>query len=383
MIVLSLALPADAVLYRVSPPGSEPAGSDSDFPDIQSAVDASVDGDIIELAAGIFFGPGNVDIDLQGKAIAIRSIDANPNSSVIDCQGSPGSPHRAFLAVSGEGPATVLEGITILGGHMAGSWPEHAGAAILCRNASSPSIVNCFFRDNHAGSGGAISCDGLSSPRILYCRFENNDAVYYGGAIYCHDRSSPTLRGCYFLGNAAGYYGGGLRTVFSSPLILDCTFVDNEAGEGGGGLAFSGSSAPELLQCTIVGNVTGGNSGGIYSYYSEPLIRKTLIAFNSGSAVDVYGDQLPMLEQCDIFGNLGGDWIDAIAPQLGTYGNFSEDPLFCDEHDRDSFTVASNSPCAPDCNSCEDQIGAWPVGCLNFSAQETSWSELKAMGWSP
>jgi hypothetical protein len=83
---------------------------------------------------------------------------------------------------------------------------------------------------------------------------------------------------------------------------------------------------------------------------------------------------------CDIYGNAGGDWVEAVESLGDTDGNFSLDPLFCDPEDED-FTLHSDSPCAPlspqspECGL----IGAWPVGCYSTPVRETSWGAMKAI----
>ena len=69
-----------------------------------------------------------------------------------------------------------------------------------------------------------------------------------------------------------------------------------------------------------------------------------------------------MLSCTDIHGNAGGDWVAAIADQLGQDGNCCADPLFCDISARD-YTLAAESPCAPAHSGGCGQIGAHPVGC--------------------
>jgi pectin methylesterase-like acyl-CoA thioesterase len=72
ILLLTIALlahgpsPSGASVYVVRPDGS------GDFPTIQAAIDAAIDGDTVELADGTFRGDGNRDPDYLGKAITVR-----------------------------------------------------------------------------------------------------------------------------------------------------------------------------------------------------------------------------------------------------------------------------------------------------------------------
>ena len=109
-LLLLIASTCFATTYVVRPDGT------GDFPTIQAAVDACADGDVIELADGSFTGPGNRDIDYDGRSITIRSQSGNPSTCIIRVDGTPSAPHRGFYFHSQETSASVLEGITISNG---------------------------------------------------------------------------------------------------------------------------------------------------------------------------------------------------------------------------------------------------------------------------
>ncbi|MCK4305018.1 MAG: hypothetical protein KAY24_12340 [Candidatus Eisenbacteria sp.] len=113
-LVLLPIVVASAATYVVSPDGS------GDFPVIQVAIYIAVDGDSIELTDGIFRGEMNRDLDFLGKSITILSQNGNPAACIIDCQGSETDLHRGFDFHSGEDAESVLQGITIMNGLMAG-----------------------------------------------------------------------------------------------------------------------------------------------------------------------------------------------------------------------------------------------------------------------
>ncbi|MCK4303686.1 MAG: hypothetical protein KAY24_05550, partial [Candidatus Eisenbacteria sp.] len=280
---------AAAETYTVRPDGT------GDYPTIQTAIDAVVDGDVIELTDGTFYGDGNRDLDYLGKAITVRSQSGIQLGSIIDCEGSEVEPHRGFWFHSGETAGTVLEGITIHNGWAAGPDPlDYSGGGVLCSEGASPQLVDVVFLYNFATQGGAVMCI---------------------------DESTLTLKGCMFVDNSA---------------II------------GGGMFCTGGSTPTLLNCTFIGNAAEAFGGGIYCRaYGFPTLESTIIAFSqSGEAI--YSNYTPCASMvcCDVYGNAGGDWVGCIEELYGVDGNISEDPLFCDPGGGD-WTLQACSPCAP------------------------------------
>jgi hypothetical protein len=196
--VLAFAAAVIAETYVVNPEGT------GDFPTIQAAIDAVVDGDVIELADGTFTGEGNRDIDYLGKAITIRSRNGNPSYCIIDCEGSETDPHRGFVFDSSEGSSSVLAGITITNGF------SPCGGGVRCDYAS-PTIVSCAFLQNSSpeceGGGALFWGGGMASVR--HCVFAENTAGLGGAAASCNG-ANTTFECCTFIRNTADR-GGGLR----------------------------------------------------------------------------------------------------------------------------------------------------------------------------
>ena len=115
LAALALAAPAHSHTWYITPDGT------GDAPDLQAALQVAADGDEIVLSDGVFSGPGNRDVSFLGKAVVLRSLSGNAEACIVDCGGSPGDPHRGFLFVSGEGPGTALERLTIRNGYVVGS----------------------------------------------------------------------------------------------------------------------------------------------------------------------------------------------------------------------------------------------------------------------
>jgi len=302
---------------------------------IQAAIDAAVDGDVVMLADGTYTGPGNRDLDLAGKAITVRSASGDPALCVIDCQGEG----RGFCFRSGEGPDSVVEGLTITNGYVDVDSPGgDEGGGVLCTNGSSPTLSNCAISGNQAslleyGVGGGLACRESGNPTLTGCEIRGNWADY-GGGLYCHC-SSPTFAGCEIDSNTAAWFGGaGDLNEHSAPAFLGCTLDGNVSFMGGGGLNCWSHSSPTLTHCVLRGNRCGesmyGSGGAIScSYSSNATATNCILWDNTPNEIEVYSSA-PVVTYCDV----QGGWPGA--------GNIDVDPHFAFADDRH---LLASSPC--------------------------------------
>lgn len=382
---------AGATTVVVLPDGS------GDHSTIQAAIDATQAGDVVELADGVYTGAGNRDIEFPGWPITVRSASGQPESCIIDCQGSSADPHRGFIVWNGShGLPSTLEGITVTGGWApAGeSYTGDKGGGVLIF-LQELLASRCIFRGNRAaGEGGGVYCRGAQS--LTDCRFESNtadagsawcgvwsnaefsDCVFAGndaetrGAVACD--GSILLEGCLFQQNA----GGALLYIGLDFEVLDCTFTRNSSDQGGAIYAWPGGGI--IHGCTFWGNEAG--AGGAIRLYGVPSfpIENCLFASGDGPAITLEGGGCPALSCCDIHGHDGGDWVGCLADQLGQNGNICLDPQFCSEAPGEdlNWTLQSDSPCSAEQSGC-GPIGAWRVGCATTEVRERTWGGLKLL----
>jgi hypothetical protein len=276
--------------FTICPDGS------GDLPTIQAAIDATLDGDVIELCDGTFRDEGNRDLLYNGKSITIRSASGDPARCIIDCEGSPATPHRGLGFDMDEGADAVLAGVTVTHGYApVNPVGEHWGGAIFC--------------STHA----------------------------YPGAI-------PTIRNCVFSENAAVDGGGAVYTSGDGGLIEGCTFLDNTSDARGGGISIV-SGVVTIRGCTLSGN-SAAEGGGIHGYLeSTASIERTIVTFGESGGGVVCDETSTVTVSCsDVYGNAGGDWSGRLAGQEGTQGNLCADPVFCDATGG-NYTLSSTSPC--------------------------------------
>ena len=171
-----LATSAGAEVFVVSPSGPLT---------IQGAIDLCDSGDVVELTDGVYTGEGNRDLVLGGKEITVCSASGDPTTCIIDCEAAENDQHRGFTLDGGETLDTVIEGITIRGGHS-----DYAGG-VVCELVT---IRNCHLIDNVGIEGGGITM--MDSGVIEDCLFVGNQRLQRGRHIgvllsRCHGHVDP------------------------------------------------------------------------------------------------------------------------------------------------------------------------------------------------
>jgi len=219
-----------------------------EYPTIQSAVNACADFDTVVIAAGIYSGPDNRDINLAGKPITVRSTDPGDpqvvNSTIIDCEDKG----RGFVFNNGEDADSKVAGLTITNGY------AFLGGAIYSYSNSSPLITNCVVKNNLAVYGGGIACtNGKSYPVITNCQIIANSALAGGGGFYLNG-SSPTIRNCIISGNVAPDGGAIYSLNAGNPVIANCTITGNKAYNSAGAIYCYNSTNLSINNCILWGD---------------------------------------------------------------------------------------------------------------------------------
>ncbi|HUW84049.1 MAG TPA: Ig-like domain-containing protein [Phycisphaerae bacterium] len=186
-------------------------------PSLQDVVDGALDGDVIIIEPGIH----QACIDFGGKAITVRSTDPRDPDVVVATVLQCAQDEPTVLFATGEGPNSILEGLTIT--HDPNNWSE----GVRIQNAS-PTVRQCRIVHNQAQwaeLGGGISVHG-GSPLIEVNHILYNEADY-GGGIYLCD-ASPTIRSNLFRDNDVYELGDGLYGCGNGlGLVIGNTFYIN------------------------------------------------------------------------------------------------------------------------------------------------------------
>jgi hypothetical protein len=348
---------------------------------IQAGINGALPGDTVLVADGIYTGDGNHDIDFDGKAVVVKS-ENGAQTTIIDCEDA----YHGFLVWYVEDSAATLDGFTIQN-CVTGLWVRQTMLQLL-----NCTIKGCISSQGMSGEGGGIY--GRDSWLAMdNCVLLDNEARgawnSYGGGMHILN-SSLEIRECLFQQNVAAN-GGGAFIGACDLSIENSTFRDNlatwagsEISEVGGALYIAGCDSAVIRGCLFELNDALRTGSGIYAAsFSQFLIENTTFAYNRKTAfalwsgdltlqdcIIAFGNRAPFSTNtvemefacCNIYGNIGGDWVGDIAQFEGINGNFSADPLFCDIAVSD-FHLKTCSPCAPENNTCGVLIGAFDVGC--------------------
>jgi hypothetical protein len=294
-----------------------------EFPTIQAAIDASVDGDEVVIADGVYTGDGNRDMDFGGRAITVRS-ENGAEACIIDCEGSRENRRRAFRFHNGESSTSVVRGISIINGVAPLTEGPLDGGAIWMSGAS-PTIVDCVFRDNDApGFGGAVYV-ASGAPELRGCRFDYNQAPtssgYGGGGLY--SEGAPRLVDCAFMDNFGGSFGGGVYSLGPMIEIVNCTFERNRAPFQGGGAVATQDAI--ITGCAFVGGGDDNRGNAIYHLSGRLVLRDcsfTETSAVSGGGLYSLGPNLTVNDCRFVYDNFGqGGGIYLNSPGVSTITN--------------------------------------------------------------
>jgi len=250
-----------------------------DYINIQDAIDASINGDIVLVSSGLYYE----NIDFKGKAITVKSKDGAKLTTIDG--GAVGS---VAVFTNSETNGSVLDGFTLTNGIGAVS-PIHSniwfGGAVFCESFSSPTIINNIIIKNTASLGGGVHCS-MSNPVIKNNTIKNNMSTY-GGGICCYESSSPTIENNSISDNYGVYGGGVCCRMFSDPTIKNnCIFKNRTIGGAGpGGGIYCSESSPDIIGNTITDNRAFCGGGISCQYTSSPKIDNNTISRNCATSL--------------------------------------------------------------------------------------------------
>lgn len=228
---------------------------------IQAAVEAAGDGDVVAICAGRYEYSADVHWSESSADLVIRGAGAG--ATILD-----GNDAWNILTINADNIRIEVRDITLLDGNA--GW----GSAVLLfdSGASSTAVLRnarVLSNDNEISVGAITVEDG--TVEAYGSLFQGNRAETSGGAIYASD--GIHVENSRFIDNQAGDHGGALFLLddFSKVEIVRSTFTGNRAGataDGWGGAVYA--YAVDARDSWFVGNQADhGGALAAYAGYSD------------------------------------------------------------------------------------------------------------------
>jgi hypothetical protein len=276
----------------------------SQYPTIQAAVDAAVNGDVIRVAPGTY----NERVTVDNKSIAIR--------------GEMGKAAQTIISSSLDGPVLSIDGSVdpaLLGlsdltfRHIGGVGTSRSG--IFYRGPLNLPIVieRCIIRDNRNNNDWAGGAYVMGRAEFRRCAFINNASGNFGAVAYVYDLCPVSFIECSFRDHTAT--SGGLFYARNSAITVTGSTIRSanllaSAGPSSGTVTFTNNRGCLITTVGGAGFVNGGGN-------------------NWNSCPDCDNDGLPDLEEiifgaADCNGNLIPDSCDIAS---GTATDVNDDGI--------------------------------------------------------
>ncbi|HNT33681.1 MAG TPA: right-handed parallel beta-helix repeat-containing protein, partial [bacterium] len=300
----------------------------TDFPTIQSAIDAAADGTVIKVLPGTYFE----NINFHSKDIILRSSSPD-DAEVVARTIIDGGAQAPTVTLGVLQPAScILEGFTIRNG-------GGSGGGGISADLSRATIRNNRIVDNVTDFGGGIrNAQGLIENNYI----ARNNADQGGGLDWC----TGTIRNNTIVDNKSNL-GGAIHAA--SGLIERNFIARNDALNGGAAAECVGSFANNILV-----NNSAEYGAGLYLCSGE-IVNNTFF----GNTATGYGGALfgcgGVVLNCIFWLNrdaFGQTIDDSTVPSyscideqiVGGVGNLFQEPIFVNPS-MDDFHLSEFSPC--------------------------------------
>ncbi len=266
------------------------------YPTIQAAVDASVHGDRVLVAPGLY----RESVRFLGKSIMLEGASADVTGNVV-ISGVGVSGPAVFIADSVSYVGQVgLRNLTITSEGVQESGQD-AGAVFSYLGPSATVLVeHCIFRDVRSGTGVGALYLGHTNCVVRNCVFKRNTSTVHGQAIYAYDNVQAVVENSVFEDHTFGT-GTFYSRVNSNVVVRNCVVRNSNvlnAHFQTGIVTFQGNLGCQISALSNGGYVDGGGNnwnGPCPDCDGDGVIDLEEMLFNNG---DCNGNGL--LDACEI-----------------------------------------------------------------------------------
>lgn len=330
------------------------------FTDLQDALAASINGDEIWLAAGIY-RPGDgsdrnasfvidktiqlyggfagTETNREDRAPAVNvtvlsgDLDQNDTTNAAGITTDPAgltgnnafTVCRVWVPVNGDynTEPVLLTGVTITGG-LGGS---SGGGLNVGGGACDTDLISCRIRGNSSVFGGGLLAN-LNSRELRMSNLivRDNHATTDGGGMNLGSGvtdpalANIRLNGINFINNESDDDGGAIQHT-GGLLVEDCTFTDNQAFDGGGALSSNFGARVYFDNCAF--NTNTADVGGALELRPHSEVVGTSFDGNTASRGGaIWGETDLQIDDCTFTSNettaggIGGGAIEATSTTL-------------------------------------------------------------------
>ncbi|MBA3684304.1 MAG: hypothetical protein H0W72_03585, partial [Planctomycetes bacterium] len=279
-VALSSSIAASTVIYvDDGAVGANTGGTWTDaYRDLQAALAASLSGDQIWVASGLYKTTSGTDRTISftlkpGVAVyggfagsetalsqrnwLVNETELNGN---INAVGSTTDNSYHVVRVDSAGSTPTLDGVTIRGGTCDGAYPNNVGGGVFVNSSTAGLILrNSQVRANQGAFGTGIFA--LSTLTASASVIEGNIGTSNGGGFYTEGGSHSFIN-CLFAGNSSSSSGGGAAIFSGTTTFTNCTIRGNNASTGGA-IAIVTASGNSIVRNSIVHGNTATTTPGI------------------------------------------------------------------------------------------------------------------------
>ncbi len=355
----------------------------TDYPTIQSAIDATCDGDVVQLADQVFeesIDLGHRDISVLGTGWTSLRGAPDDNGPVVRL--SRGTLDTMWIEQhdsTEDGSCIRVEhGKDVyIGAHTSRCTTTGDGGGVYVSDSAGVTIRNQHNDDEAGGDGGGVYVRDSSDVHLTGLTLQNNKAGRNGGGLYLEG-----IDGVWFreqdaaVANSAGEAGGAFYltdvTGIDSDLVL---LFSNRSADVGSSAAIAGASAGRIRDWAVVDSMGEGQAalylqghldlGNLFVVNSEGAgiyvvpnagddvtlqnllllnnastalvvrsdvphaltITNSILAYNKGYGLLSTGTADPDVSYSDLFAN-DGDNYSGLPDMFGIEGNLESDPRF-------------------------------------------------------
>jgi len=269
----------------------------SQYPTIQAAVDAAVNGDVIRVAPGTY----NERVTVNNKSIAIRGEMGKAAQTIISS-----SLDGPVLSISGTNPSLMgVSDLTLT--HSVGLGTSRRGFEYSGPITAPIVVERCIIRGNYSNSAfdDAAAAKLLGRAQFRRCAFIDNRSVN-GGVILSYDNCPVEFIECSFRDHANSS-GGLFRTYSNAPItVTNCTIRNaNVLCSGSATVTFTNNRGCLITTVGGAGFVNGGGNNWNSCLDCDNDGLPDLEELISGAA-DCNGNTIP--DSCDISAGTATDF---------------------------------------------------------------------------